>query len=104
MKRFKSVLPLMALTLGLLAVVPAISRADSGDTGVANEKVETAINGFCPVCVIKGAAIKGSDNFVTVYKGKLYKFAGFNQQKMFIQDPETYTQDLEAKLAQLQNK
>ena len=107
MKNFKSVLSLMVLTMGLISAVPAISRADMGDKGMgdigmANEKAELAINGYCPVCVIHGMANKGNDNFVTVYKGKLYKFAGFDQQKMFIDNPETYTKDLEAKFSQMQ--
>lgn len=67
----------------------------------AQEKTETAIGGFCPVCVIKGMAMKGSDNFVTVYKGKLYKFAGFEQQKMFLDNPEMFTNGLEEKYEQL---
>jgi len=106
MKNCKSIVLLSALTLGLLSVVPAISRADMmdkgmGDMAMANEKAETAIKGFCPVCVIHGMVMKGSDHFVTEYKGKVYKFAGFNEQKTFIENPEEYTKDLDAKFQQL---
>lgn len=49
-------------------------------------QAETAIDGFCPVCVLHGKLMKGNDNFVTVYEGKKYKFVGFEEQKMFIEN------------------
>lgn len=106
MKNWKNVLSLLALILGVLFVVPAVSRADMMDKGrdkmgTESTKAETAINGFCPVCVIHGMAMKGSDHFVTEYKGKLYKFVGFKEQKMFIEDPEQYIKDLDVKFQEL---
>jgi len=66
---------------------------NGNDSGAA----ETAIQGFCPVCVINGMKVKGKDNFTTEYNGKVYKFAGFDQQKEFINDPEKYVAGLDAK-------
>ncbi|MDE2026963.1 MAG: hypothetical protein KGJ11_00300 [Candidatus Omnitrophica bacterium] len=60
-----------------------------------------AIGGFCPVCVLDGVKTKGNDHFVTEYKGKIYKFAGFGPQKEFMEDPEKYVNDLDAKFQQL---
>lgn len=67
------------------------------------EAVETvAIDGFCPVCILSGKKNKGNDHFITEYKGKIYKFAGMAQQKEFLEDPEKYVTDLDAKYKALQ--
>jgi YHS domain-containing protein len=97
MQSLKVLSMVFLLATGFIALRPAISYAQEQEAA----KPEVAISGFCPVCVLKGAAVKGSDNYVTEYKGKIYKFAGFDQQKMFIEDPETYTTDLDAKFRQL---
>jgi YHS domain-containing protein len=65
---------------------------------------ETAIHGFCPVCVINGMKMKGKDNFTTEYNGKVYKFVGIDQQKMFINDPEKYVADLDTKFNALKDE
>ena len=65
---------------------------------------ETAIHGYCPVCVINGMKVKGKDHFTTEYKGKVYKFAGIDQQKMFLNDPEKYVADLDAKFNALKDE
>jgi len=61
------------------------------------KSMPVAIDGFCPVCVLSGVKAKGNDHFVTEYKGKVYKFAGMKQQKEFLEDPEKYAADLDAK-------
>ncbi len=73
---------------------------DDKDHGAA----EVAIHGFCPVCVINGTKVKGKDHFITEYKGKVYKFAGIDQQKMFLADPEKYVADLDAKFDTLKDE
>jgi YHS domain-containing protein len=89
------------LAMGPIAVYPAVSYAQEQEA----VKPEVAINGFCPVCVIKAGKLnKGSDHFVTEYKGKIYKFADFDTQKEFIEDPETYTTDLDAKFQKAEKK
>ncbi len=65
---------------------------------------ETAIHGYCPVCVINGMKVKGKDHFTTEYKGKVYKFAGIDQQKMFLEDPEKYVADLDTKFDTLKDE
>lgn len=64
----------------------------------------TAIGGFCPVCLIHGKMMKGSDQFTTLYNGKVYKFPSIEQQKMFVNDPEGYTKDIEMKYQQMGSK
>ena len=99
---------LMLIILGVVVMSPLISYADmKGKDGQTmnsmkdNNKTKVAISGYCPVCVIHGMAMKGKDHFVTEYKGKVYKFVGFNEQKTFIENPEEYTKDLEMKFQQL---
>jgi YHS domain-containing protein len=67
-------------------------------------KADVAIDGYCPVCITKGKYVKGSPKFSTEYKGKVYYFPGFDQQKMFINDPETYIMDLEKKYQDLKKQ
>ena len=64
-------------------------------------KADVAIDGYCPVCITKGKYMKGNPKFSTGYKGKVYYFPGFDQQKMFINDPEAYIQNLEKKYMDL---
>ena len=87
-------------------MVPAISRADNMmmDNTKSDSKAEVAISGYCPVCALHGIQTKGSDNFVTEYNGKIYKFMDFSTQKAFIESPEEYTKDLEAKFQALMKK
>ncbi len=65
---------------------------------------KVAIDGHCPVCIIGGKVVDGNKNFATEYKGKVYYFVGFDQQKMFINDPEKYIANLEKKYQDLKTK
>ena len=104
------------MVLALMCAVPAVSRAadmmddhekmmkkdDSMMGDMKNDsKAEVAISGFCPVCVIHGMKMKGSDNFTTEYQGKVYKFTNIETQKAFVNNPEENTKDLEAKLMKM---
>ena len=89
------------MAFGLMVTAPVISRAD--DTMMKDNAV-VAISGYCPVCIIHGNMKKGLDNYVTEYDGKIYKFAGFKQQKTFMDDPETYIKDLDAKFQAMGGK
>ena len=64
---------------------------------------EVAIKGFCPVCVLNGMKVQGKDNFTSEYKGKIYKFPALAQQKLFVNDPDKYVADLDAKFAALKD-
>jgi len=71
------------------------------DNGMMKDNATVAISGYCPVCLLSGMKMKGSDNFTTEYKGKIYKFASIEMQKAFLENPEEYTKDLEAKFKQM---
>lgn len=112
MQKISKVIAGIVLSTGLMGnVYAADMMKDSGmmkdDAMMADNgmmKTNEAIGGFCPVCVIHGKMMKGSDNFVTLYQGKIYKFPGIEQQKMFLEDPQAYTKDLEMKYKALMNK
>ncbi len=89
----------------ILVFTPYAVKAQGVNPGVTDkgqESISVAIDGFCPVCVLSGKKNKGNDHFVTEYKGKIYKFAGMKQQKEFLEDPEKYVADLDAKYKVLQ--
>ena len=67
-------------------------------------KPKVALEGACAVCVYSGKMMKGNDNFVTMYKGKLYKFPGMKQQKAFLNNPEKYVAGIEGKYKKLKKK
>ena len=110
MKSLKVFLTVLFIVFGIMVIVPNISRAemmkdDKGmmmkDEGMMNGdkmmKAEEAIGGYCPVCLVHGMSTKGSNNFVTEYKGKVYKFSNMEMQKEFISNPEKYATEAAAK-------
>jgi len=104
MKKLKVLSMVFLMAMGFMAIRPITSYAqDNAMMGNMsdNSKAEVAISGFCPVCLIQGMKMKGSDNFTTEYKGKIYKFANIEMQKAFLENPEEYTKDLEAKFKQM---
>ena len=107
MKSLRGFLAVFLVVCGMVAAAPVASYADMENQAAMmgnmqeDSKAQTAISGFCPVCVIHGMAMKGSNNFVTEYKGKVYKFVGLKEQKMFIENPEAYIKGLEAKFQEL---
>ena len=105
MKGLKLLLTSCGLAMSVLTVMPAFSYADGmkmDNMMKMDTKAEVAAKGFCPVCLIHGMAMKGSDNFTTEYKGKVYKFSSIEMQKAFIENPdEVASVDLDAKLQQL---
>lgn len=95
------------MATAVLTFVPYAVKAEDMENGMMNdtgqEVKEAAIHGYCPVCVINGMKVKGKDHFTTEYKGKVYKFASIDQQKMFLADPEKYVADLDAKFNALKD-
>ena len=73
-------------------------------SSMSDEKASVAIDGFCPVCVASEMYVKGSSNFSTEYKGQVYYFPGIEQQKMFLENPEKFTQDIVKKYLKLKEK
>jgi len=106
MRKFKIVLTVLAcvLSLGLAANSFASEGNQMKGRAMADEKASAGIDGYCPVCITNGKYIKGNPNFSTEYKGKTYYFPGFDQQKMFINDPETYITGLEKKYQELKEQ
>ena len=68
------------------------------DKGMGN----VAIGGHCPICIMHGEDVMGNPHFVTEYKGKVYYFVGFDQQKEFLMNPEKYVQGLEKKYKEVE--
>lgn len=100
---------LIALVFALSFGLVSSSYAAEGSHMMEGSHMEgghgaAAIDGHCPVCIVKGKIVDGNSNFATEYKGKLYYFVGFDQQKMFINDPETYIANLEKKYSDLKAK
>lgn len=50
---------------------------------------------YCPVCMLHGKKMMGTDHFMTEYKGKIYRFASFDHQKMFVNNPEEFMKGME---------
>jgi YHS domain-containing protein len=93
---------IFALSSGVVSsFVAEGSHMDMDGSHMEEGKAMVAIDGFCPVCITKGKYMKGNPKFSTEYKGKVYYFPGFDQQKMFINDPEDYIQNLEKKYMDL---
>ena len=113
MNRFKTIFPVSLLALGLMGVLPLLSRADMMENKgmmkdsammMNNMKTETAIDGFCPVCLVHGMKMKGSDDYVTTYNGTKYMFSALEMQKEFVENPEEYSKDLDMKYQQMMKK
>lgn len=102
MNKVKGILSVTTLALSLIAVIPTMSRADEmaqGGMMMAKDNAPVSISGYCPVCLLSGMKEKGSNNFTTEYKGQVYKFGNIGMQKAFLDNPEKYTKDAEARAA-----
>lgn len=104
MKRLSVFLIALVLSFGLVSSSYAAEGSHMEDSHMEGSYDAAAIDGHCPVCIIKGKIVQGKSNFATEYEGKLYYFVGFDQQKMFINDPETYIANLEKKYSDLKAK
>ena len=102
----KLLLTVVMATAALTFVPYAVKAEDTGNGMMNNtgqEAKEVAIHGFCPVCVINGMKVKGKDTITAEFNGKIYYFAGEDQKKMFLADPEKYVTDLDAKFNALKD-
>ncbi len=103
MKKFclsVSVAFILALSSGVVSSFAA-EGSHMDDSQMQAGRADAAIDGYCPVCITKGKYMKGNPKFSTEYKGKVYYFPGFDQQKMFLNDPEAYIQNLDEKYKKL---
>ncbi len=52
---------------------------------------ETALNGYCPVCLVKAnQLVKGDPKISSVYDGKTYLFPSSEQKRMFDANPNAF--------------
>ena len=78
---------MLVRTLFLAGVIPAIALAQ----GSGSETPETALNGYCPVCIVKmDKLVKGSGAYSSVYDGKKYLFPSAEQKTMFDENPAAF--------------
>ena len=94
MKKVLLVIAMMFISFSVGNRVFAVEESHMEDS---DEKMEVAIDGYCPVCIVDGMMVKGDDAFHAKYKGKLYKFPGEEQKVMFWDDPDKYVDDIESK-------
>ena len=56
---------------------------------------ETALSGYCPVCLVKGnKLVKGDPKISSVYDGKSYLFPSSEQKRMFDANPAAFVPTL----------
>ena len=101
MKGIKSVFVSSMLSLGLMCAVPVLSLAEMGDAGSMmvkqDAKATTALDGFCPVCLLNGNKIMGNPEFASVYEGKTYMFSSADTKAMFDANPAIMVKMAEVK-------
>lgn len=52
---------------------------------------QVALEGFCPVCVVtRGAWVRGKDTIASSFQGRTYRFAGIDEKRAFLANPEWY--------------
>ena len=117
MKKVRIVLMVVLFLLGFVLSRPLTVKAAEGMMNMEGNsmmdmkgnmagmaKPEVAVEGHCPVCMMAGMHMEGKDEFMTEYKGKVYKFESDEHKKMFLADPEKYTKDLEMKYNEMESK
>src|SRR2546421_13113828 len=78
--------------------IPLHAQAVNSQSDLQNSSEgEAAIDGYCPVCIMKGDLVKGNSKYSATYKGKKYLFDTSEDKKMFLENPELYTQGLDLK-------
>jgi YHS domain-containing protein len=68
---------------------PRPSGAPSGQLASTREpEPALGLDGFCPVTLRKGVWKKGDPEFGAIHRGKIYLFAGAEEQQQFMQRPD----------------
>jgi len=76
-----------ARMLFLTGLMPVVALAQ----GSGSERPETALDGFCPVCIVKAdKLVKGDPAYSSVYDGKRYLFPSDEQKQMFDENPAAF--------------
>lgn len=78
---------MLTRVLLLAGVFPAIALAQ----GSGSEAPPTALDGYCPVSIVKlDKLVKGDPAYSSVYDGKKYFFPSTEQKTMFDENPATF--------------
>jgi YHS domain-containing protein len=101
MKDFRILMSLMLIT-NFMFIVPGVLLAQTATPIDQNSSVDDAeVGGYCPVCIMKGELVKGSNKYLATYRGKKYFFDTAEDRRMFTENPELYTQGLKLKYEQM---
>jgi len=77
----------MTRTLFLTGLIPVVALAQ----GSGSETPETALSGYCPVCIVKmDKLVKGDPAYSSVYDGRKYLFPSDEQKTMFDANPAAF--------------
>ena len=87
-----------------LTALPQLSFAGHPESASYDHDIAYEIKGYCPVAVQQRSLVKGKVEFTTKFEGKLYKFANFDAQKLFINNPKAQLAYLDARFAKLMDK
>jgi YHS domain-containing protein len=101
-KRFYTSLSI-AVSLFFLSPVLTFAQVNSQGESLTDTSSTSdyAVDGYCPVCIMKGDLVKGNPKYTATYKGKKYMFDTNEDKKMFQQNPDLYTQGLDLKYQQM---
>lgn len=66
-----------------------VESSEAGSTSETAQRV--ALEGYCPVCVVtRGAWVRGRETLAGTHLGQLYRFAGPDEKRAFLANPEWY--------------
>jgi hypothetical protein len=85
------------LALGFVSLMPVASSAQTTDMPekINNQQEVAAIDGNCPVCFMNGYINKGNERYWALYKSRKYLFDTSEDRRLFLENPEIYTQGLD---------
>jgi YHS domain-containing protein len=77
------------------AIDPAAhATAESGPSAATTMRVEVpnvALNGYCPVELVRnGAWVRGDPRWTVIYQGSIFRFSGDAQRQQFTADPNAF--------------
>jgi YHS domain-containing protein len=65
--------------------------SDSGTTTQSDASPQVALDGYCPVCVVtRGSWVRGRETLTSTHLGRTYRFAGPDEKRAFLANPEWY--------------
>lgn len=81
----------LILILLVFASIPSFSQEDAKRVSQYNLENKVAVQGYDPVAYFKqNKALKGKNDFVTSYKGVVYKFSSAANKDLFMKNPAAY--------------